>query len=199
MSQLLNQIDECLSNKPFKRRWWSRRWIVHMAIQPPISKDYPLWKRSKDELRFLRLFDLSPEALRQKIERYWKKPRWQRWFASFGMNKKIDVWNYYQRCLAYQTVRQDKLGQESFITSTSKSLLEDLASVLYQSNIKFEAYLDKHCRNPKWIEKHFLKEIKAYKHHIQKIFLSKLNQSLQQIKTKGDRFNLKQQAEQEFQ
>ncbi|HEY2566949.1 MAG TPA: hypothetical protein VGH95_04505 [Candidatus Aquirickettsiella sp.] len=199
MSQLLNQMDNYLSNKPFKRRWWSKRWIAHMTIQPPISKNYPLWKRSKDELRFLRLFDLSPEALRLKIERYWKKPRWRRWFASFGMNKKIDVWNYYQRCLAYQTVRPDKLEQEGFITNASKPLLEDLASVLYQSNIKFEAYLEKHCRNPKWIEKHFSKEIKAYKQKIKKIFSSKLNKSLQQIKTEGDRFILKQQAEQEFQ
>lgn len=199
LSQLLNQVDEYLSNKPFKRHWWSRRWIVHMTIQPPVTKDYPLWKRNKDELRLLRLFDLSPEELCQKIDRYWKKPRWRRWFASFGMNKKIDVWNYYQRCLAYQATRPDKLEQDNFIVSKSKPLFDELGLVLHQSNVEFETYLEKRCRNPKWVEKHFLKEIKAYRKRIKKIFLSKLNKFLQQIKTEGDRFILKQQAEQEFQ
>ncbi|MFZ0219487.1 MAG: hypothetical protein WAL30_04710 [Candidatus Aquirickettsiella sp.] len=199
LSQLLNQVDEYLSNKPFKRLWWSRRWIVHMTIQPPVTKDYPLWKRNKDELRLLRLFDLSPEELGKKIERYWKKPRWRRWFASFGMNKKIDVWNYYQRCLAYQATRPDKLEQDNFVVSKSRPLFDELGLVLHQFNVEFETYLEKRCRNPKWVEKHSLKEIKAYNQRIKKIFLSKLNKSLQQIKTEGDRFILKQQAEQEFQ
>ena len=194
LSQLLNQMDEYLSSKPFKRRWWSRGWIVYMTIQPPLTKDYPLWKRNKDELRLLRLFDLSPEELEKKIERYWKKPRWRRWFASFGMNKKIDVWNYYQRCLAYQAVRSDQ-----FIESKSEPILEGLSMVLHQSNLKFEAYLEKHCHNLNWVKKHSLKEIKAYKQKLKKIFLSKLNKSLQQIRTEGDRFIIKQQAEQEFQ
>jgi hypothetical protein len=200
LSHLLNQMDEHLSQKPFIRsHWWSRRWIVYMTIQPPLRKDKPLWRRSKDELRFLRLFDLSPEELRKKIERYWRKPRWRRWFSSFEMNKKIDVWNYYQRCLAYQAVRSEQLEQESFIASKSGPILEHLSLVLHQSNVKFETYLEKRCRNPKWVEKNFLKEIKSYKQRIKKIFLSKINKSLQQIKTEGDRFILKQQADQEFQ
>ena len=171
-----------------------------MTIQPPLSKDYPLWKRSQDELRLLRLFDLSPEELGRKIERYWKKPFWRRWFASFGMNKKIDVWNYYQHCLAYQAVRPDKLEQESLaFASNSSPLLNELSLVLHQFNVKFETYLEKRCRNPKWIEKHFLEEIKAYKQQLKKTFLTKLNKSLKQIKTGGDRLALKQQAEQEYQ
>ncbi len=199
LSQLLNQMDEYLSNKPFKRRWWFRRWVVHMTIQPPLSRDYPLWKRSKDELRLLRLFNLSPEELGRKIERYWKKPFWRRWFASFGMNKKIDVWNYYQRCLAYRAVRPDKLEQRSLIvTSENRLPLNELGLVLHQFNVKFETYLEKRCRNPKWIEKHFLEEIKAYKQKLKKTFLTKLNKSLNQIKTGGDPLALKQQAEQEY-
>ncbi len=51
LSQLLNQMDDYLTNKPFKRHWWSRRWIVHMTIQPPLTKGYPLWKRNKVEIR----------------------------------------------------------------------------------------------------------------------------------------------------
>jgi hypothetical protein len=200
LSELLNQMDTYLSNKPFKRRWWSRPWIVHMSIQPPLSKECPLWKRSPDELRLLRLFNLSPEALRLKIERYWKQPRWRRWLASFGMNKKIDVWNYYQRCLAYQAVRPDKLAPESFfLASESRPLLHELGLVLHQSHIQFEAYLEKRCRNPRWIEKYFLQEIKRYQQQSQKIFLTKLNNSLKQIKREEDRFALKQQAEQEYQ
>jgi hypothetical protein len=199
LSQFLNQMDEHLTNKPFKRRWWSRRWIVHMTIQPPVTKDYPLWKRNKDELRLLRLFDLSPEELEKKIERYWKKPRWRRWFASFGMNRKIDVWNYYQRCLAYQAVRSDRLEQESFIANKSMPIVEDLSLVLHQSNIKFEAYLEKHCRHSKWIEKNLSEEIKHYMQGLKKTFLRKLNKSLKQIKIEGERLTIKQQAEQEYQ
>jgi hypothetical protein len=200
LSQLLDKMDEYLSNKPFKRRWWSRRWVVHMTIQPPLTKGYPLWKRTKEELRLLRLFDLSPEELGKKIEHYWKKPRWRRWFASFGMNKKIDVLNYYQRCLAYQEISQDKIPEKNLVIASEKSpILEDLGLVLHQSNIKFEAYLEKHCRNPKWIEKHFSEEIKRYMQRLKKTFLTKLNKSLKQINTEGERLAIKQQAEQEYQ
>ena len=194
-------MDEYLSNKPFIRRWWSRRWIVHMTIQPPLTKYYPLWKRTKDELRLLRLFDLSPEELGLKIDRYWKKPRWRRWFASFGMNKKIDVWNYYQRCLAYQEISQDKLRSEQSLVIASERgpILEDLALVLHQSNVKFETYLEKRCRNPKWIEKHFAEEVKRYMQRLKKTFYTKLNKHLKQIKTGEERLALKQQAEKEYQ
>lgn len=193
-------MDEYLSNKPFIRRWWSRRWIVHMTIQPPLTKYYPLWKRNKDELRLLRLFDLSPEELGQKIDRYWKKPRWRRWFASFGMNKKIDVWNYYQRCLAYQEISQDKLKPEqSVIAAEGRPILEGLSLVLHQSNVKFETYLEKRCRNPKWIEKHFSEEVKRYMQRLKKTFFTKLNKHLKQIKTGEERLALKQQAENEYQ
>lgn len=200
LSQFVHQMDEHLSNNPFKRRWWFRRWIVHMTIQPPLTKDYPLWKRSKDELRLLRLFNLSPEELGQKISCYWKKPRWRRWFASFGMNKKIDVWNYYQRCLAYQAVRPEKLAPRSrVIANKSELLLDELGLALHQFNAKFEMYLEKRCHSPKWKEKHFLKEIKDYKQRLKETFLTKLNKSLKHIKTEGDRCVLKQQAEQEYQ
>jgi hypothetical protein len=194
-------MAEYLSNKPFKRHWWSRGWIVHMTIQPPLTKYYPLWKRTKDELRLLRLFDLSPEELSQKIDCYWKKPRWRRWFASFGMNKKIDVWNYYQRCLAYQEISQDKLRSEQnlVIASEGRPILEDLALVLHQSNVKFETYLEKRCRNPKWIEKHFSEEVKRYMQRLKKTFFTKLNKHLKQIETGEERLALKQQAEKEHQ
>jgi len=200
LNHFVNQMDEHLSSKPFKRHWWSRPWIVHMASTPPLTRDYPLWKRSKDELRLLRLFNLSPEELGQKITRYWQKPRWRRWFASFGMNKKIDVWNYYQRCLAYQAVRPDKLApRSSVIENKSARLLNELGLGLHQFNAKFEMYLEKRCYNPTWNEKHFFKAIKDYKLRLRKIFLTKLNKSLKQIKTEENRFALKQQAEQEYQ
>lgn len=200
LSQLLNHMDEYLSNTPFQRRWWSRPWIVHMTIQPPLSKDAPLWKRSKDELRLLRLFDLSPEELGQKIERYWKKPRWRRWFSSFGMNKKIDVWNYYHRCLAYQAVRPETQEQGSVvIASKRRPLLDELGLVLHQSTVKFETYLEKRRRNPTWLGKHFLEEIEAYKRRLEKTFLTTLTKSLRRIETEAERFALKQHAEQEYQ
>lgn len=194
-------MDEYLSNKPFIRRWWSRRWIVYMIIQPPLTKYYPLWKRSKDELQSLRLFDLSPEELGKKIDRYWKKPRWRRWFASFGMNKKIVVWNYYQRCLAYQEISQGKLRSEQslVIASEGRPILEGLSLVLHQSNIRFETYLEKRCCNPKWIEKNFSEELKRYMQRLKKIFVTKLDKHLKQIETGEERLALKQQAEKEYQ
>lgn len=202
LSQLLNQMDEHLSQKPFVRtHWWSKRWIVYIAIQPPLTKIHPLWKRTKDELRLLRLFNLSPEELGKKIELYWKKPRWRRWFASFGMNKKIDVWNYYQRCLAYQEILQGKpkLERSLAITNESQFLLKNLALVLHKSNVKFEGYLEKNCRNPKWIEKYFLEAVRCYKQQLQSTFSIKLNKYLKHINTEGERLALIQQAEKEYQ
>ncbi len=200
LRQFVNLMDEYLSNKPFKHRWWSRRWIVHMTIRPPLSKDYPLWKRNKDELRLLRLFDLSPEELHQQIERYWKKPRWRRWFASFGMSKKIDVWNYYQHCLTYQAVRPEKLEESLSLNMVTKNgLVNELSVFLHQFNTKFEKYLEKRCRKVKWIEKHFLKEIEVYKQQLKETFWKKMNKSLKYIKTDGQRLALKQQAELEYQ
>jgi hypothetical protein len=94
LSQWFNKMEHHLSKRPFRRpHWWSRRWAAHISIHPPLTREAPLWKRSPIELAQLRLFNLSPEVLSRKIERYWKKPRWRRWFASFGMRKKIDVWN----------------------------------------------------------------------------------------------------------
>lgn len=93
-------------------------------------------------------------------------------------------------------MRPDKLEQQSLvIASKNRLLLNELALVLHQSNVKFEMYLEKRCRNPKWIEKHFLKAIKEYKQRLKKTFLAKLNKSLKKIETEGDRFALKQHAE----
>ena len=200
--QVLNQMDEYLSKKPFVRpHWWSRRWIVYITIQPPITESHPLWNRSKDELQLLRLFNLSPEELGRKIEHYWKKPRWRRWFASFGMNKKIDVWNYYQRCLAYKAIARNQSETELklVIASEKKSILEKLGLALHQSNVKFEMYLEKHCRHPKWVEKSFLEETKRYQQQQKKKFSIKLDKYLKQLESNGERTTLKQQAEQEYQ
>jgi hypothetical protein len=197
LNQLLNQMDEYLANRPFKRHWWSRSWRAYMTIHPPLSKEAPLWKRG--ELRSLRLFDLTPEELGRKIEHYWKIPRWRRWFSSFGMNKKIDVWNYYQRCLAYQAVRPDHLEQASVVMpSAHKSLFNELALCLYQVNAKFETYIEK--RNPRWLEAHYSEQIKAYKQRLKETFLTKLRKSLKKMKIEEEQgFILKQQAEQEYQ
>ncbi|WP_010598054.1 hypothetical protein [Rickettsiella massiliensis] len=200
LSQLLNQMDAYLSNRPFKRRWWSKRWKSYMTIHPPLSEEAPLWKRNLDELRSLRLFDLTPEELGRTIECYWKMPRWRRWFSYFGMNKKIDVWNYYQRCLAYQAVRPDHLEQASVVMpSAHTSFFNKLALCLYQYHVRFETYLEKYLHHPQWTEQHFLEEIKAHLPQLDKIFLTKLSKYLKNIEKEGERFALKQQAEQEYQ
>lgn len=194
-------MDEYLSNKPFIRsHWWSRCWAGYITIQPPLTKKRPLWKRSEDELIHLRLFNTSPEELGRKIERYWKKPRWRRWFASFGMNKKIDVWNYYQRCLAYKEVRQDNstVEQSLIVANDGQRILDDLASVLHKSNVKFEFYLEKKCRDLNWVEKHFSEEIKRYQKRMEKTFSLKLSNYLTRLGTE-EQLIVKQKAEKEYQ
>jgi hypothetical protein len=198
LSQLLNQMDEYLSNRPFKRRWWSKGWKSYMSIHPPLSKEAPLWKRSIEELRSLRLFDLTPEELSRIIEAYWKMPRWRRWFSYFGMNKKIDVWNYYQRCAAYQAVRPDHL-EPSSVSSENKSFFNELALCLYQANVKLETYLEQRCRDPKWIEEHYSEEIESYKQRLKDTFITKLHKSLKKIKAEDEPDTLKKQAEQDYQ
>lgn len=65
--QVLNQMGGYLSKKPFLRaHWWSSRWIAYMTIHPPLTETDPLWKRSKNELRLLRLFNVRPEELGRK-------------------------------------------------------------------------------------------------------------------------------------
>ena len=198
LSQLLKEMDEYLANKPFKRRWWSRPWVAHMAIFPPLSKDFPLWKRNPEELLSFRLFDLRPEELRQKIDRYWQKPRWRRWFSAWGMKKKIDVWNYYQRCLAYQAVRPDVLESVTY-SSKHLALFNELGLCFYKFTKKFETQVEKRCRNPQWMKKHFAKEIKTYQQQLKKTFLIQLNKSLKKIPRNEPKHRLKQQAQQEYQ
>ena len=136
LSQLLKQIDNHLANKPFQRHGWGKLWHVYITLQPPLSQEAPLWKRSKAELRLLRLFDRSPEELAQKIERYWQKPRWRRWFSYWGMKKKLDVWNYYQRCLAYQAVRLQTPEIKNLSAGKCRLLLSELGFALYQCTVK---------------------------------------------------------------
>ncbi|EDP46212.1 hypothetical protein RICGR_1337 [Rickettsiella grylli] len=197
---MLNQMGGYLSKKPFLRaHWWSSRWIAYMTIHPPLTETDPLWKRSKNELRLLRLFNVRPEELGRKIERYWKKPRWRRWLASFGMKKKIDVWNYYQRCLAYQAVCLSRGEQERRVMGESNTLFNELGFVLSQFNAQFENDLEKRCRNPQWVEKHFLKAMNVYKQRLKETFLRKLTELLTPIQKEADRAALKQVAEEEYQ
>ena len=202
LSQWFNKMEHHLSKRPFRRpHWWSRRWVAHISIHPPLTGEAPLWKRSPVELARLRLFNLSPEALSRKIERYWKKPRWRRWFTSFGMRKKIDVWNYYQRCLAYQRALKEisLIDQGLILTGNAQDLLDELACYLQASNVKFEFYLEKHCRNLKWVEQYFLKEVRHYQQRLRKDFLLSLEKCLIYVTSEEEQTLIREKAEKEYQ
>lgn len=47
----------------------------------------------------------------------------------FSGEEKMDVWDYYHRCLAYPATRPDKRGQENVIVSKSRRLSDELGLV----------------------------------------------------------------------
>jgi hypothetical protein len=116
------------------------------------------------------------------------------------MNKKIDVWNYYQRCLAYKEVRNNPIVEQSLvIANDGQRILDDLASVLHKSNVKFEFYLEKKCRDLNWVEKHFSEEVKCYQKRMEKTFFLKLSNHLTRLGTEGEQLLVKKKAEKEYQ
>ena len=139
--------------------WWrGKKWISVFLIIPTLSEKYPLWKRDEASLSSLRLFDLEPQALHTELQRYWKRPFWQRWWLSLftSINNKRKAYAYYQRCLAFSEVqKQHGYTSSVFRIGEERAILLELVA-WFDQDIKYgEKILEQHAGDVNWLQSQF--------------------------------------------
>ena len=160
LNSLLQSIEQRLAKKPFTwMSWWrGKKWISVFLIIPTLSEKYPLWKRDEASLSSLRLFDLEPQALHTELQRYWKRPFWQRWWLSLftSINNKRKAYAYYQRCLAFSEVqKQHGYTSSVFRIGEERAILLELVA-WFDQDIKYgEKILEQHAGDVNWLQSQF--------------------------------------------
>ena len=160
LNSLLQCIGQRLAKKPFTwMSWWrGKKWISVFLIIPTLSEKYPLWKRDEASLSSLRLFDLEPQALHTELQRYWKRPFWQRWWLSLftSINNKRKAYAYYQRCLAFSEVqKQHGYTSSVFRIGEERAILLELVA-WFDQDIKYgEKILEQHAGDVNWLQSQF--------------------------------------------
>ena len=160
LDSLLQGIGQRLAKKPMTRMsWWrGKRWSSVFLISPTLSEEYPLWKRDEASLRSLRLFGLEPQALHTELQRYWKRPFWQRWWLSLftSINNKRKAYAYYQRCLAFSEVqKQHGYTSSVFRIGEERAILLELVA-WFDQDIKYgEKILEQHAGDVNWLQSQF--------------------------------------------
>jgi hypothetical protein len=181
---ILRAKEKQLASKASQRIvWWSgRRWYSVISIIPELTEEQPLWRRSDESLVSVRLFGLTPEQLQEEIQHYWEKPRWQQWLLKqfTFINKKIEIWFYYQKCLAFREIRYSKEMEFDKLNSSAQWVLAELEKWLSQQEIAVENHLDKRCWDLSWTQRYFANVVSNVNY--QKInFLKKLAVWLEQV------------------
>ena len=160
LDSLLQGIGQRLAKKPMTRMsWWrGKKWSSVFLIVPTLSEECPLWKRDEASLRSLRLFDLEPQALHTELQRYWKRPFWQRWWLSLftSINNKRKAYAYYQRCLAFSEVqKQHSYTSSVFRIGQERAILLELVA-WFDQDIKYgEKILEQHAGDVNWLQSQF--------------------------------------------
>ena len=159
LNSLLQCIGQRLAKKPFTwMSWWrGKKWISVFSIIPELE-ECPLWKRDEASLSSLRLFDLDPQALHTELQRYWKRPFWQRWWLSLftSINNKRKAYAYYQRCLAFSEVqKQHGYTSSVFRIGQERAILLELVA-WFDQDIKYgEKILEQHAGDVNWLQSQF--------------------------------------------
>ena len=159
LNSLLQCIGQRLAKKPFTwMSWWrGKKWISVFSIIPELE-ECPLWKRDEASLSSLRLFDLEPQALHTELQRYWKRPFWQRWWLSLftSINNKRKAYAYYQRCLAFSEVqKQHGYTSSVFRIGQERAILLELVA-WFDQDIKYgEKILEQHAGDVNWLQSQF--------------------------------------------
>ena len=159
LNSLLQSIEQRLAKKPFTwMSWWrGKKWISVFSIIPELE-ECPLWKRDEASLSSLRLFDLEPQALHTELQRYWKRPFWQRWWLSLftSINNKRKAYAYYQRCLAFSEVqKQHGYTSSVFRIGQERAILLELVA-WFDQDIKYgEKILEQHAGDVNWLQSQF--------------------------------------------
>ena len=159
LDSLLQGIGQRLAKKPMTRMsWWrGKKWSSVFSIIPELE-ECPLWKRDEASLSILRLFDLEPQALHTELQRYWKRPFWQRWWLSLftSINNKRKAYAYYQRCLAFSEVqKQHGYTSSVFRIGQERAILLELVA-WFDQDIKYgEKILEQHAGDVNWLQSQF--------------------------------------------
>ena len=159
LNSLLQSMEQRLAKKPFTwMSWWrGKKWISVFSIIPELE-ECPLWKRDEASLSSLRLFDLEPQALHTELQRYWKRPFWQRWWLSLftSINNKRKAYAYYQRCLAFSEVqKQHGYTSSVFRIGEERAILLELVA-WFDQDIKYgEKILEQHAGDVNWLQSQF--------------------------------------------
>ena len=165
--------------------WWrGKKWISVFLIIPTLSEKYPLWKRDEASLRSLRLFDLEPQALHTELQRYWKRPFWQRWWLSLftSINNKRKAYAYYQRCLAFSEVqKQHGYTSSVFRIGEERAILLELVA-WFDQDIKYgEKILEQHAGDVNWLQSQFTSILNQREQKREREFLKRLEKKLNKL------------------
>ena len=202
-NSLLVDIGKGLAKKPFERMFWcwGPRWSDFIRVDPPLTEDTPLWQRDQNSLNSVRLFDLSPDELQDRITFYWQQAFWKRCLLGLftSIHSKIKLWSYYHRCLSFREVciKNQFNAREPIDFVFEQYLGREIIQQLNRSRIQFENYLDKRAGSLR---------IKNNLNFLQSIFIidngrffSKLmKKKLAQLSTESDKNSLQSQLKKEY-
>lgn len=151
-NKLLVDIGNGLTKRAFKKIFWlGPKWLDFISIDPPLSVNNPLWYRDENNLRKIRLFDLSPEELQAEIIDYWQKPFWKRWHLDLftSIQNKIKLWSYYHQCLAFREICIDNVfdAKEPIDIIFEHHLGKEMRCQVNKNRIQFEHSLEKFAGN----------------------------------------------------
>ena len=182
--------------------WWrGKKWISVFSIIPELE-ECPLWKRDEASLSSLRLFDLEPQALHTELQRYWKRPFWQRWWLSLftSINNKRKAYAYYQRCLAFSEVqKQHGYTSSVFRIGEERAILLELVA-WFDQDIKYgEKILEQHAGDVNWLQNRFTSILSQYEQKREREFLKRLEKKLNKLPIIRTRNGIRNRIKKEYQ
>ena len=203
LNSLLQGIGQRLAKKPFTwMSWWrGKKWISVFSIIPELE-ECPLWNRDEASLSSLRLFDLDPQALHTELQRYWKRPFWQRWWLSLftSINNKRKAYAYYQRCLAFSEVRkQHSYTSSVFRIGQERAILLELVA-WFDQDIKYgEKILEQHAGDVNWLQSQFTSILNQREQKREREFLKRLEKKLNKLPIIRTRNSIRNRIKKEYQ
>ena len=203
--KILKAKGNQLANRPKQRlHWWSGKcWHSVIFIIPKLTADAPLWGRDESSLESIRLFGFTSEQLQVKLQHYWLKPRWRQWLQRLfsSINQQLEVWCYYQQCLAFREILREE-PEISFCPSITipmtkdQHIMEKLVAWLSKSELQFETRLSKYSAH--WLKQHFVSELNHYEKQREKKFFEKLQRELKKI-SRDEAIETKKEIEADYQ
>ncbi len=205
LNSLLQGIGQRLAKKPITwMSWWrGKRWSSVFLISPTLSEDFPLWKRDEASLSSLQLFGLEPQVLHTKLQRYWKKPFWQRWWLSLftSIHNKRKAYAYYQRCLAFAEVQKQHGHTGSIVKSSGqeRAIFLELVAWFDQDIKQCEKILEQHAGDLNWLQSRFTLILSQYEQKTEQRLLKCMEKKLKKVPTMRSQNRIRSRIKKEYQ